>query len=71
MTDILNAQQAADYLGIPLGTLREKVQRRELPHFRMSSKPNGHLRFRKADLDAWIEQRIVPATGPLPVRRAS
>lgn len=65
--EILNAQQAAEYLGITLDTLRQKVQRRELPHFRMSDKPNGHLRFRQSDLDAWIDARLVPATGPLPV----
>lgn len=65
--NVLNAQQAADYLGVPLGTVRDMVRRRALPHFRMSNKPNGHLRFRRSDLDSWIEQRIVPATGPLSV----
>ena len=44
--------QAAEYLEVKQGTLRSWVSRRQVAHVKL-----GRLvRFRKADLDRWIEE---------------
>jgi excisionase family DNA binding protein len=48
-----DAQQAAGYLGIPVGTVREHARRKRLPHLRVGK----HLRFLREDLDAWINDQ--------------
>lgn len=55
---ILTAQQAADYLKITyehLGVLRRKAA--GPPFFNLG----WSVRYRKADLDEWIEKRLVRA----------
>ena len=47
----LTAQEAADYLGYAIGTLYNKCNAGEIPHVRLGRS----LRFRHADLDAWVE----------------
>ena len=50
----------AEYLGIPLATV-----------YQMNSRGNGprrirvgrHVRYRRADVDAWLDGRVVEATG--------
>jgi len=56
----LNERQAARYLGVSAGTLRLwRSQGRSPVYFRAGKL----IRFRRADLDAWIEERLsAPAT---------
>ena len=45
-------KQASEYLGVKQGTLRSWVSRRQIDNVKL-----GRLvRFRKSDLDRWIEQ---------------
>ncbi len=55
-TGLLTAEQAADYLQISLATLYEKTSNRKIPH----NKVGKLLRFRKSELDRWIETKSVP-----------
>jgi DNA-binding transcriptional MerR regulator len=54
--DILDDAQAAAYLITNPRTLRLWRQTRGLPFIRITSKV---LRYRRADLDAWLAQRRV------------
>ena len=46
-------KRAATHLGMSVAFLRKAVRLRKVPFARAGSKA---LRFRKADLDAWMEQ---------------
>lgn len=48
----------ANYLGVPVGTLRSMVSRRQIPHVRLSKRV---VRFAPADLQAMIAARRVEA----------
>jgi excisionase family DNA binding protein len=48
-----NIRDAARYLGMSVAFLRKQVRLRSVPFVRAGSKA---LRFRKADLDAWLQQ---------------
>jgi excisionase family DNA binding protein len=62
-TPLLIGPEAAEYLQITERLLRELVARREMPCVRVGGRL---LRFRKADLDAYIAARVIPARrGPL------
>lgn len=56
MTPPLNYREAARMLGIPVGTLRSMVCRRQVPHIRISARI---VVFDVAALDAWIAARRV------------
>lgn len=49
---LLNAEEAARLLKVPLSTLYELVRSRGLPHVRLGRT----LRFTRADLGAWIAE---------------
>lgn len=55
----LGYKEAALYLGVPHGTLRSMVSRRQVPHHRLSARV---VVFSAADLDAWLAERRVPVT---------
>lgn len=51
---LLTPQQAADYLGIKLSTIYNLCMKRQIPFCKI-----GRLnRFRRQDLDKWIEAHI-------------
>lgn len=52
---LMTAKEAAVYLGYAEGTVRNKVSAGEIPYVKLAS---GALRFRRSDLDAWIEGTI-------------
>ena len=56
MTARLNYRDAARLLGIPVGTLRSMVCRRQVPHIRISPRV---VVFDVAALEDWIAQRRV------------
>lgn len=55
-----NYEQAADYLGISVKTLRRWTAERKIETIRMS---HTVVRFRKQDLDSYISKCCRPAVG--------
>lgn len=54
----------AQYLGIPLSSVYKMTGRKSpirLPHIRIA----GKVRFRKADIDRWLDQFLVSTNGLL------
>ncbi|GAB4242670.1 MAG: hypothetical protein Tsb0034_20180 [Ekhidna sp.] len=49
---LLNAQEAADFLGDALATLYGRTSKNEIPFYKRGKK----LYFKKADLIGWIEE---------------
>ena len=56
----VNYATAAKYIGVPEGTLRSMVCRRQVPHTRLSARI---VVFDVATLDAWLADRSVAAGG--------
>ncbi len=50
--EILNVQQAADFLKLKLNTLYEKTSRKQIPHF----KKGNRLYFHLSELENWVKQ---------------
>ncbi|MFN0251722.1 MAG: helix-turn-helix transcriptional regulator [Kofleriaceae bacterium] len=49
-------KQAAEYTGVPQGTLRSMVSMKTIPHIRIGPRM---VLFDTAQLDAWIAERMV------------
>lgn len=62
--DLLTIPEATEILRCSTSTLRRYVQNGTLPALRLGREVNGHLRFRRADVDAML----IPA---IPTHRAS
>lgn len=61
MTDrLLTARQVADRLGVTAETILRWTRRGDLPGFKL---PGGAIRFRSADIDAWLATHATGATG--------
>lgn len=58
-TDILKTPEAADYLRLAVPTLERFRLTGDGPVFVKAGKA---VRYRKADLDAWLESRLVRST---------
>jgi len=61
--ELLNYEEAAEFLGVQRGTLYSWVSLRRVPHVRFSGRC---VRFDKAELGVWVEARRVSATGGVP-----
>ncbi len=60
MEEILNAEQLAGYLKIPVSSVYAKVRSGDIPTIRI-----GRLyRFRKADIDRWLGAQKVEIEDP-------
>jgi excisionase family DNA binding protein len=57
---LLTARQVADAIGVSAETVLRWTRRGDLPAIRL---PGGALRYRGAELDAWIERRATPGRG--------
>lgn len=57
---LLSYEQAARLLGVPVGTLRSMVSRRQVPHIRLTARI---VKFDPVDLEAVIASRRVLAGG--------
>jgi len=55
--ELLDYESAAVYLRLKKSTLYAKVSRHEVPFIRLSGRL---VRFDRAQLDAWLDQRSVP-----------
>jgi excisionase family DNA binding protein len=64
---LLSAQELADYLEVPLATLYAWRYRGDGPPGFRAGK---HLRYRKSDIDQWINDRMEYA-GPPALRRVT
>jgi excisionase family DNA binding protein len=60
-SDVMTAQEVADYLHCHYYTVYRMVRRGALPVFRLG----GDYRFRRSDIDKWIAQRSVSAGADL------
>jgi excisionase family DNA binding protein len=58
-TDVMNTIEAARYVRLGKPTLDRFRLTGEGPRF---AKLGGAVRYRRADLDAWIESRLVAST---------
>ncbi len=59
--EILSYQQAADWLGVPLGTLYCWVHEQRVPYFRLGPRT---VRFSRSDLQKWLNaSRMNPLYG--------
>ncbi len=56
---LLTAREVADRLGLTTETVLVWVRQGRLPAFRLGRA----IRFREADLDAWLEERATPRRG--------
>jgi excisionase family DNA binding protein len=55
LKEILNVDELSEYLGIKKSSLYSKVERKEIPHYKI-----GHLvRFKRSDIDLWMEKSKV------------
>lgn len=54
---LMTAAELAAYLNIAEKTIRNRVSRSEIPYVKVGSA----LRFRRADIDAWISGELEPA----------
>ena len=50
-----DAETASEYIGCTAGTIRVWTSRKMIPYVKI----NGLTRFRKKDLDAWMEKNTV------------
>jgi excisionase family DNA binding protein len=57
---LLNAEEAARFLGLAESTVRDMTYRRELPHTKIGLRG---VRYRLIDLIAWSDRRSNPAAG--------
>lgn len=53
---VMTYAEAAEFVGVPVGTLYAWVNQRKIPHFRLGPRL---VRFHRADVRAWLEQRRV------------
>lgn len=58
MSRRINYAAAADYLGIPVGTLRSMVSRKQVPHIRLGTQL---VRFDMDELEQWLRGHSVAA----------
>ena len=55
---MLTARQVGDRLGVSAETILRWTRRGDLPGFKL---PGGAIRFRSADIDAWLEAHATGA----------
>lgn len=58
----MTAVQAAECIGYAPATLAEWRQRKRGPAYVRSDGAHGHVRYRRSDLDAWLDARTVRLT---------
>jgi excisionase family DNA binding protein len=60
VTEWIGVEELAAELGVPVRTIYAWRQARKAPRGAVFGK---HLRFRRSDVDAWIEQRLDATAG--------
>ena len=59
-SDLLNDQQVSQLLGVQPRALRRWRQELGLPYVKLTPKV---LRYRRKDIDAWVERQVVATSG--------
>jgi excisionase family DNA binding protein len=54
---LLKARDVADLLGLEVATVVDHAQRGDLPGFRLYGRKGGPLRFRRDEIEQWLESR--------------
>lgn len=54
--EMMNYDEAAEYLGVLKGTLYCMVSRRRIPHVRLGPRL---VRFRRTELENWLETKSI------------
>ena len=63
MLDVLDTPGAAEYLRLSTPTLERLRLTGDGPAFcKLTPGPRGSVRYRRADLDAWLASRLVRST---------
>ena len=63
--DIDTLEATADYLGLTPKSLRQRRYRGEAPPaIKLDSGSRGTVRFRKTDVDRWLDERLDRGGGP-------
>lgn len=52
--EILNSEEAAEFLGISINTLYEWVSQKRIPHMKVG----GLLKFKREHLEKWLEKKV-------------
>jgi excisionase family DNA binding protein len=63
-SDVMTLREIADYLLFERSTIRRLLANRAIPGFRLGA----DWRFRRSDIDKWIEDRTLVAPGPASTR---
>ncbi len=64
--EYLTTQQAAEYTGISRSQLAKlRCNGRGCKYIRIGSPTKAIIRYRRADLDQWLEQNLIQTTGGL------
>ncbi len=58
---LLGVKELAEYIGVSIQWVYERVQLKEIPYIKVGK----HLRFRKSDIDGWLDSLKVPPMSPL------
>jgi excisionase family DNA binding protein len=56
--EIMDVEALANYLSVKTDWLYKQVQHKSIPHF----KAGKLVRFRRREIDSWIEKRSLPVT---------
>jgi excisionase family DNA binding protein len=59
--DFLSPQELADYLNVPLATVYRWRHLQEGPR---GHRVGRHVRFRRSEVEAWLEERADPDPAP-------
>ena len=62
---LLDVEDVAALTGFSVGTLYHWVSQRRIPVVRISARC---VRFRRSDIDSWLERQLVPSSGDI-IRR--
>lgn len=56
ITEVLNLNQAAEYVSLSKSAIYKKTSERSIPHFKQGKK----LFFKRSELDDWLTQNQIP-----------
>lgn len=63
MSKLLTARELAEELGVTAETVLRWTRAGELPAVRLPGTARGRLRYRRADVDVWLEQHATAGDG--------
>ena len=64
MDKLLTPEQAAEALGLTADTIRRMARAGRIAYVKLGGHDRGRMRFRPADLQAFIDSQLVPAQQP-------